>query len=241
MALIDRKNSVAFETISNFPQISLSRRLALLTIPGFFASSCSETFRSASESFSLIAGNQEDAPISRDKVDSIPYASIAAKIGKGPRSLIILGRVNGYNLHWISADRKSLVTRDGRLVQTAGLQGNLRRSRPLDPDPLPELGRGSRAAPAATMRRLLDLGEPERYGIMIGSRFQDLGPESVVIADLEWDTRHIRETCRAREIKWGFENDYWVDRQHGLVWKSVQHFHPEMPPVVMELLKPHAG
>lgn len=132
------------------------------------------------------------------------------------------------------------MTRDGRLVQTAGLRGNLRRSRLLDVDPLPGLGTGTLAAPAATMRRLFDIDEPNRYGIMIGSRFEDLGPESVVIAELEWDTRHIRETCRAREIDWSFENNYWVDREYGLIWKSVQHFHPEMPPVVMELLKPPA-
>ncbi len=151
-----------------------------------------------------------------------------------------MGKVNGGNYHWITADRKSLVTRGGRLVQTAGLQGNLRRSRLLDEDPLPGLGTGARGASAAAFRRLLDLDAPSRYGIMIGSRFKDLGPEAVVIAELEWDTRHIRETCRAREIDWRFENDYWIDPEYGLVWKSVQYFHPDMPPVVMELLKPPA-
>ena len=133
------------------------------------------------------------------------------------------------------------MTRKGRLVQTAGLQGNLRRSELLDADPLPGLGTGALASPAAALRRVMDFDQPQRYGIMVGSRFEDLGPESVVIAELAWDTRHIRETCRAREIDWSFENDYWIDRQHGLVWKSVQHFHPDMPPVVMELLKPPAG
>ena len=148
--------------------------------------------------------------------------------------------MNGDSLHWITADRKGLVTRHGRLVQTAGLQGNLRHSQLLDDDPLAGLGTGAQAAPDADLRRLMDFDQPQRYGIMIGSRFQDLGPEPVIIAELEWDTRHIRETCKAREIDWSFENDYWVDRQYGLVWKSVQHFHPEMPPVVMELLKPPA-
>ena len=230
------------------PHFSLSRRLALLTASSFLVSACSETIDSASESFGLIVGGQEGAPISRDKVNSIPYASIAAKIGKGPRSLIILGKVYGDNLHWITADRKALVTRNGRLVQTAGLQANLRRSQLLDDDPLSGPLSGPLSAPGADaetaaalrFRRLLDFDQPQRYGIMIASRFQDLGPESLVIAELEWDTRHVRETCTAREIDWSFQNDYWIDRQYGLVWKSVQHFHPEMPPVVMELLKPPA-
>lgn len=85
---------------------------------------------------------------------------------------------------------------------------------------------------------MVDLDEPTRYGIMLASSFQDLGPASVVIAELEFDTRHIRETCRARELDWRFENDYWIDPQHGLVWRSTQHFHPEMPPVEIDLLKP---
>ena len=203
-------------------------------------SACSETIDSASESFGLIVDGQEGPPISRDKVNSIPYASIAAKIGKGPRSLIILGKVNGDDLHWITADRKGLITRSGRLVQTAGLQSNLRRSQLFDDDPLAGLGTGALAAPTAELRRLLDFDQPQRYGIMIASRFEDLGPEPVIVTELEWDTRHIREACKAREIDWTFVNDYWIDRQYGLVWKSVQHFHPDMPPVVIELLKPPA-
>lgn len=125
-------------------------------------------------------------------------------------------------------------------MQTAGLQGNLRRTELLAPDPLAELGGGRLPAASASLRRLVDLEPPQRYGIMIGSTYEDLGPAAVIIAELEFDTRLIRETNRTREFDWHFENEYWVDPKNGIVWKSRQHIHPDLPPVEIELLKPAA-
>ena len=43
-----------------------------------------------------------DAPITSQYVDNLPYASISAKIGRGQRSLVVLARYDGPDLHWIS-------------------------------------------------------------------------------------------------------------------------------------------
>ena len=100
------------------------------------------------------------------------------------------------------------------------------------------LGGGRLPAASARLRRLVDLEPPQRYGVMIGSTYADLGPAAVVIAELEFDTRHIREMNRTREFDWRFENEYWVDPKNGIVWKSRQHIHPDLPPVEIDLLKP---
>lgn len=222
------------------PDFSLSRRLVLLTALGFGLSACSETIDTVVSDLDFSSEDDEGVPISRAKVDSIPYASIAAKIGNADKSLIVLGRVNQSELHWITADRISLVTRQGRLVQTAGLPSNLRRTELLGPDPLAALGGGRLPAASARLQRLVDLEPPQRYGIMIRSAYEDLGPAAVVIAELEFDTRHVREINETREFDWRFENEYWVDPEHGIVWKSRQHIHPDLPPVEIDLLKPAA-
>ena len=47
------------------------------------------------------------------------------KIGKGPKGLIILENINSEQLTWVSADGVFLVTRNGRITKTAGLNNNL--------------------------------------------------------------------------------------------------------------------
>jgi hypothetical protein len=163
---------------------------------------------------------------------------MAAKIGKGPRSLIILGRIRGEELHWFSADRAVFVTRRGRLIRTAGFPANLRNTRLMDDDPVASLG--NKKPPAGSFRRLVDLVPANDYGILITSKLEAFGPQTIEIAELRFDTEVFREDCAARELDWKFQNWYWVDPKNSLIWKSTQHIHPDIPPVELELLKPPA-
>lgn len=216
---------------------SITRRASLLIGWSFFLSACSDNFLEIiGDNLRLAVTGQISPIIPRARIDAIPYASMAAKIGRGPRGLMILGRVEGQELHWISADRVVFVTRHGRLVRTAGLPANLKGTRLVDLDPLEALDNGQRSA--GPFRRLVDLAPPDNYGIMITSSFESLGQESVVIAELLFDTEVFRERCTARDFDWTFENRYWVDPDSGLIWKSIQHIHPDIPRVELELLKP---
>lgn len=161
---------------------------------------------------------------------------MAAKIGRGPRGLMILGRIEGQELHWISSDRIVLVTRYGRVIRTAGLPANLKETRLIDLDPLEGLREGR--FETDPFRRLVDLAPPDHYQIMVTSNLELLGKESIVIAELLFDTEVFRERCSARDFDWTFENRYWVDPDNGVIWKSIQHIHPDIPPVELELLKP---
>lgn len=176
--------------------------------------------------------------MTRSRINDIPYATMAAKLGSGSRSLVVLGRVDGADLHWISADRTVLVTRRGRLIRTAGLPFNLRHTELLAADPL-SVGRPE-ASKVETFKRLVDLTPPDRYGVVITSTLEHLGPREIEIAELRFRTEAYRESCEARDFDWSFENLYWVGRGDGLVWKSVQHIHPSLPPVDLEILKPPA-
>ena len=214
----------------------VARRGVLLCGFGAVVSACSGSLESISESMRIAFRGYEGVPITRARINTLPYASMAAKIGKGPRSLIVLGRADEGELHWFSADRTVLVTRYGRVVRTAGFPANIRNTRLLDDDPLPKIVSGPLST--ATFRRLVDLTPTDRYGILITSSLEALGPETIEIAELHFDTEVYFETCTAREFDWSFENQYWVDPKNGLTWKSVQHIHPDIPPIELELLKP---
>lgn len=166
---------------------------------------------------------------------------MAAKLGRGRRGLTILGYQNGKQLHWFTGDRTVLVTSDGRLVRTVGLPANLEATELLDRDPLTEPWGRLEAASPHRLRRLVDLLPGDHYGVMITSQFQILGRQVVEIAELKFYTVSILEQCSARGLGWSFENRFWIGVENGLVWKSIQHIHPDLPPVELELLKPYAA
>ena len=146
--------------------------------------------------------------------------------------------VDQKELSWFAANHVVFVTREGRLVRTAGLTANLKHTQMIDKDYLRMLK--DEQHPMGSMRRVVDLGPPDRYGILITSSLESLGPSSIEISELQFNTLHFRETNTANDLDWTFENLFWVDPENGLIWKSVQYIHPDIPPLELELLKPLA-
>jgi hypothetical protein len=175
-----------------------------------------------------------DAPVTPQYVANLPYASMLAKIGKGQRSLLVLGRYDGPDLHWISADQVAVVTRNGRLVQTAGLDRNLRSTTQLDDDPI---ATGSFVF-GTTFSRTVDLGPDGPYGVLVDSSLEIVKRETVLILDREHDALVIRERNTAHGVRWSFKNTYWADFKTGFVWASVQHFSPREDPMQIQITKP---
>lgn len=177
-----------------------------------------------------------DVPIRRDVIATIPYASISAKIGRGPRGVLVLSHIENGDHHWISADRAVLVTRGGRIVKTAGLPELLKDTRSAAVDPV---GSSLHRLPSgATFARTIDL-EPDRaYGVTVESAFETLGEETIAVSEVELETIVVREYCEARTIRWSHVNVYWADKFDGFVWKSRQHIARRFPAIDVEVLKP---
>lgn len=178
-----------------------------------------------------------DAPLTRAQISSIPLATMAARVGRGPQAILVLGRVNGREQHWISGvDRSVLVLRGGRVVQTFGFPENLRETTDLGDDPVNRLLHKMDRPTSYT--RQMDLESSGRRVLTVDSVLEPLGSRKIVVREIEFDTLLIRETNRARDVQWTFENFYWVDSGDGFVWKSEQYIARSFPPVKFEILKP---
>jgi len=179
-----------------------------------------------------------DVEITREIVDKIPYASISAKVGKGPRSLLILGRYEGEDLHWLSADNATVVTRAGRVIKTSGFPENVKATDYLGTDPVSQdLHKLSKPR---GFSRSIDIDKGNLYGLVLDSRFIPRGQVEITIAELDLKTVLVEEINTARTIDWKFSNYYWVDAFDGFIWKSVQHIVRSFPPIEIEVLKPAA-
>ena len=216
---------------------AITRRQMVTAGAAYLVSSCTipPVIGNAIDAAQILVTGAPDVPISTEYVDNLPYASMAAKIGRGPRSLLVLGRYDGPDLHWISADNAAVVTRNGRLVKTAGIGIELLDTQGIENDPVA----AATFAFDGVHTRTVDLQDPARvYGVPITSTFEVLARETIEILDRPRDTLAVRESNTAGTIRWSFENRYWFDFESGFLWKSVQHFARNVAPLEMEILKP---
>jgi hypothetical protein len=167
----------------------------------------------------------------------MPYAALWARIGKGPRSMLVLAEKDGEELRWLSADKAMLVTRRGRIIRTAGLTGDLSGTRFPSGD---VVGRIPADMSGVPLERLIDLQSQFRYGTPVVSVFVVEEPETIEILDRRYDTVRVIESCRCAQLDWTFSNTWWIDRQTGFVWKSLQWVTPDMPVFEVAVLKPAA-
>jgi hypothetical protein len=202
--------------------------------PGSVFSLFSTTFTSKSRS-------AQDYPLSAEQIRSMPYATLGVRIGALPRAVVVLATIQGRQLQWVSADQASFYTEGGRLVRSHGLERDLGATRWLAPggDPLGALVRGGELPPPAIYREI-DLRHADEATVAVKSRFEAKGEETLVILGQERLTRRIDEVAAMPSWRWETRNSFWVDPQDGRVWRSVQRFCPEMPPIEMVLLKPPA-
>lgn len=178
-----------------------------------------------------------DAQLTQASVAKIPYATIGVKVGRQPKALLVLSRFQQSNLHWLSADHVALVTNGGRLVKTAGFPADLKATFTYNSDPV-LTGGLHKVVNGYRLMRAVDMQPEDRHSVRIDSIFRTDGRESIKIMGTTLDTVRVTERAAADAIDWKFENTYWVDPKSGFVWKSIQHFVPELPPAVIEVFRP---
>ena len=193
-------------------------------------------FQNVKDVVRMATSGAPDKPIDRQEIANLPYATIAAKIGKGQKAVLVLADNKLGEERWVATDGAILVTRDGRLMQTAGFDDNIRKTLSQMPDPLAS---GRTDLNGMTMTRFLDMDlEGQFQTVPIRSTFEVIGPQRIEIEGLFFDTVLVREHNKSLTINWKFDNLYWLDPYNGFVWKSRQYFTRNLPPVVIEVLKP---
>lgn len=205
----------------------------------FFASStalaaCSNSaaFKTLNSAYDMSFGNTPSFDPSYP--DKLPYASIAVSIKNMPRALLVLGKVEGDEMHWFSGDKGVFVTRFGRLIKTVGLPENITKTDFSTADffeTYPE------AQKDASLSRVIDLSPGHRYGVKVDAILKKLGKETITIGTKTRETTRFEEYCHAPLLSWRYTNSYWVG-ETGQVWRSTQQVTPTGQPITIELTKP---
>ncbi|MGD9638824.1 MAG: YjbF family lipoprotein [Alphaproteobacteria bacterium] len=212
--------------------------IVLILFTFFFITSCqNSTFSNVIKTAKYSLYGPDNFEITKQVVDNIPYACIAAKIGKGQNSVLVLGQASNQDLIWYSADNAILITSQGRLVKTIGFEHNLSNTAWAHNDPIASHLYGQPIP--QTSQRIVDFAEDNNYGIKIDSDYEFMGVGKIKIVDTLHETYVIKEKSYAKQLDWHFENLFWKDLKTGFIWQSVQHFLPNTPSIKIQVLTPY--
>ena len=176
--------------------------------------------------------------VTREQAGAIPYATMGYRLDGGNQALLVLGTDSSGELLWTSAARVVIVTRGGRIVRTIGLGHDRAAQTARDATPLPPPAAAIRGSFATT--RLEDFPELGFYGVQVSCRARMTGRQTIKILGQAIATIRVDETCSSRKPDWSFTDTFWVDADNGLVWRSLQHVHPNGDAVETEILRPPA-
>lgn len=191
-------------------------------------------FKNAYDSMTKVVFGYKDEFITQDLVDSIPFASMKLKIGKGPSGLLILESYNNSKLTWVSADNVYFIVKDGRIIRSAGLLNNLTdyQSSIYSFKQLLEERIGERefvAYYSYDKPKLVEMKTKVLVKVYKNEKVPLLGQEKNLIL--------IKETVENSYLGWKVENKYWIDPSDAFVWKSTQKISPKTPVISYEITK----
>ena len=151
-----------------------------------------------------------------------------------PQILLVLTTALPRQHLWLSPNHIVAVTRNGRIVRTAGLAKNLS-----------DLAYSGPGSPQAALQRpgipqhfIADFTDLQAYSVAITCIPRPAKPAKIKILGHSIHTMRVAEQCAAPSLNWDFTDRFWLDPGSGLTWQSVQHIHPDFPAVTLQLFRP---
>lgn len=220
-------------------------RLALSLILPTFLLGCSQKASNLADTYSMLYQGFPDATYSRSDINALPYASIYARLGEGPRGFLVLAfaepnATTAPTLKWLSADQELIATTAGRITKTLTLPGtNLVAIHSDTPDPL-ALGLMNPTTPQQWQFQL-DFMPGYHIGYQANSQFKRQGQQTITINEQTHNAALFIETVTVSTIERQWTNRYWFDLDSGRLLKTEQTPAPDMAPITIDFLKPYQG
>lgn len=162
-----------------------------------------------------------------DKTGSQAFLYIAAE-----RNGSQAGEEGGRLLVWRTENDVTLTLRDGVLVGTRGLGGDMISAQG---GPILATLRGKGTGQGAK-RQVYSALDNKAVPMDFVCAVDNLGSETIVIVQRRHATRHLRETCELNDGS--IVNDFWVDSRGSTVWRSRQWAGPNIGYITVQQLTP---
>tara|TARA_B100000475_G_C14990373_1_gene312007 strand:- start:98 stop:760 length:663 start_codon:yes stop_codon:yes gene_type:complete len=177
----------------------------------------------------------EDIDLDSSYIEQLPYSSMKVKIGKGPGGLAILESMNEDKETWVTSDEIFLIIKGGRIIGSYGLvETNLVDYQSKDPNFKLFIDSKQKEF---TSYRVLSYDNPEALNVRFKVITTYKGVEQITILNYARELVLIEETIQNDYLNWKTTNKFWVDKDSGFVWKSIQTYAPNLPNFKLEVTK----
>lgn len=178
---------------------------------------------------------EQPIPHTREEINGLPYASIAAQLENNPPSLMVLGYADNDKLQWISSNSNSISTRNGRIVHTVGFDIDLTHVEMIGHE---FLGTARQATNFPyTYKMMVDTKSPYPDSETLNCSVDIEGEAMIEILGFSYDTYLLEEKCESPD-GWNVHNSYWADKLTGFVWRSRQGVVDGQYTIEINVLKP---
>ncbi len=170
------------------------------------------------------APKTERPPLTRAALDGLDGSFLEATLERSGRLAYLYVNAQrrdggpGLITVWRTEDNVTLATRNGVLIATRGLGGDVLSSAVQV--------RGTAPGPATGGEKVQYIAALDNKAVRLALACErvDLGPATIVIVERAHATRHLQERCEGAGIgdSGPVVNDYWVDSRTDLVWQSRQ-------------------
>ncbi len=198
----------------------------LLIFPLLTSCSNASIYKELFESISNVIKPPNEVSI--DRINSIPYASLQARIGRSQNILIVLEEVNQDIFKWTSSNLVKVYTKNGYVIKLTGI-GNDLDFIDLDKNH-PAIDGNFRESQELTS--FYTFSNPSLFRLPVKTKFTYLGKEEVEILGKKIQSDVYKENSLNNLISWKFENIFWIDKS-GEVVKSEQNFTPKNPKIFL--------
>ena len=162
----------------------------------------------------------ERPPLTRAALNTVKVSSLEVTLERRDQTAYLFVSADrrddspGRITVWRTEDNVSLALRNGVLIATRGLGGDLVSS-------VVRVS-GDRPGPAGSgeKQHFVRTGDIEEQTLVLACDLVDMGPDTIVIVERAHPTRHVQERCSGASGQ--VVNDYWVDPRAGIVWQSRQ-------------------
>ena len=173
---------------------------------------------------------QVNLDITPEVIERIPYASAKLSIGRGKEGLVILESIKGNKQTWVSADGVFLVFKNGRIIQTAGLDNNLA-----------EIFSDYDVNEYITIKSLAfssyySFKDPALNNLKVDIKVDRVGLKEIELFNRVEELILYEERISNKNLGWNATNKYYFDRE-GVLIKSVQSISPKLPKFYFEVTK----
>jgi hypothetical protein len=204
--------------------------LALLVTTVYGCTAVTDEVR---ETFEYAFAEQQDAELSPKKIKSFPYTSLYAQWQEKQRILVVLGFVDKPDdWHFITAEKETLVLRQGRVIRTQDLNDNLLAVSNLSEDPLQCLVTRPESCQAKWQREYdFQLGKKE-VSRKVTSHFYVKEKQTLQLPFGDVNATLVEEEGRFELSGETFTNRFWIE-DDGHIVKSQQQLFPSKVPLTL--------